>query len=151
MEETERNALLDTLKGTPARLQSALKGVPRKVLLWTPAPGKWSIQEIVCHMRDMEEHAYLARYGRILNEDNPSLPDIDGDDYAVEKDYRSLALREVLGDWKRRRRESLALLRKVKRDQWSRPGVHETAGPLTLEVLLRRHAIGNDEAHLGQI
>jgi hypothetical protein len=29
--------------------------------------------------------------------------------------------------------------------------VHETAGRLTMEDLLRRHAVGNDEAHLGQI
>ncbi|MGB7623134.1 MAG: DinB family protein, partial [Terriglobia bacterium] len=39
----------------------------------------------------------------------------------------------------------------IKDEQWQRPGVHETDGPLTLEILLRRQAVGNDEAHLGQI
>jgi uncharacterized damage-inducible protein DinB len=151
MDESERRTHLATLKATPARLRAALKGVPRKLALWSPAPGKWSIQEIVCHMRDMESHAYLERYRRILAEDNPSLPDIDGDAWALEGDYRSLKLGEVVRDWTHLRRECLVLLRGVKGEQWRRAGTHETAGVLTMEDFLRRHAVGNDEAHLGQI
>lgn len=151
MDANDRTAHLETLKSTPGRLKAALKGVPKKVLLWTPAPGKWSILEIVCHLRDMEKEAYLARYRRILDEETPSLPDIDGDILSLERDYRSQKLAEVLRDWTRLRRESLAVLRTVKGDQWSRRGVHETAGPLSMEDFLRRQAVGNDQAHLGQI
>jgi uncharacterized damage-inducible protein DinB len=151
MDEQERAGLLETLASTPTRLKALVTGVPKKLLLWTPAPGKWSIQEIVCHMRDMEREAYLARYQRIMAEDNPSLPDVDGDRYALERDYRSLKLGEVLRDWARSRKECLKLLKKVKGDGWQRVGTHETAGPLSMEGFLRRHAIGNDEAHLGQI
>jgi hypothetical protein len=142
---------LEVLRATPARLKAALKGVPRKLALWTPAPGKWSIQEIVCHMRDMERDAYLARYGRITAEENPTLPDIDGDAYALEGDYRSQKLPGVARDWLRLRKQCLALLKAVKGDAWQRVGTHETAGPLSLAALLRRHARGNDEAHLSQI
>ncbi|MFI5183015.1 MAG: DinB family protein [Vicinamibacteria bacterium] len=151
MDQQERDRYLTTLAATPGRLKGALSGVPKKLLLWTPAPGKWSIQEIVCHMRDMEREAYLERYRRILAEDNPTLPDIDGDAYAIERDYRSLRLGEVLRDWAKLRKESLRLLRKVKGAQWERIGTHETAGPFSVETFLRRHAVGNDEAHLGQI
>ena len=147
----ERQRHLETLRATPARLKAALKGVRKAVLLWTPAPGKWSILEIVCHMREMEREAYLARYGRVLAEDGPLLPDIDGDTYALENDYRAAALGPVLRDWTRLRRECRKLLSGVKGEQWDRAGVHETAGRLTLDDLLRRHAVGNDEAHLGQI
>jgi hypothetical protein len=141
----------DTLKATPAKLRAALKGVPKKTLLFVPAPGKWSILEIVCHLRDMERDAYLARYQRILAEHEPRLPDIDGELYAVEREYRSASLAEALRDWTRLRKECLKLLARVKGEQWQRAGVHETAGRLTLADLLRRHAVGNDEAHLGQI
>jgi hypothetical protein len=132
-------------------LKAALAGVPKKLLSWTPAPGKWSIHEIICHMRDMERDAYVVRYQRILAEDNPSLPDIDGDRYALERDYHTMRLGEVVRDWTRLRRECLRLLKKVRGDQWQRVGTHETAGPLSVETFLRRQAIGNDEAHLGQI
>ena len=151
MAQTERAQNLEILHQTPERLSLSLKGAPKKLLLWTPSPGKWSIQEIVCHMRDMERDAYLVRYQRILNEENPLLKNIDGDAYALEKQYRRMKLGEVLKDWKRLRKENLKLLKKVKDDQWSRPGVHETDGPLTLEIILMRHANGNDRAHLGQI
>ena len=151
VEEAERRRYLEILRATPAKLKGALKGVPKALLLWTPAPGKWSILEIACHLRDMERDAYLARYRRILAEDAPPLPDIDGDSYSLEDDYRSQKLGEVLREWTRQRRESLKVLAGVKREQWDRAGVHETAGRLTLADFVRRHAVGNDEAHLGQI
>jgi hypothetical protein len=151
LDEQERDRYLATLAATPARLKEALAGVPRRLLLWTPAPGKWSIQEIVCHMRDMEREAYLERYRRILAEDNPKLPDVDGDRCAIERGYRSMRLGDVVRDWSKLRKENLKLLKKVKGSQWERVGTHETAGPFSIEGFLRRHAVGNDEAHLGQI
>ncbi len=151
MEPQERNRLVSVLRATPPKLRDAVKGVPRAELLWAPAPGKWSILEIVCHLRDMERDAYLARYERILAEDEPTLPDIDGDVYSLENDYRSQKLSEVLRDWSRLRRECLKVLARTKTDQWQRAGIHETAGRLTMDDLLRRHVEGNDETHLDQI
>jgi DinB family protein len=89
VDEQDRKQWLEVLRTTPSRLKALLKGVPRSVALWAPAPGKWSILEIVCHMRDMEREAYLARYERILAEDEPRLPDVDGDAYSFELDYRA--------------------------------------------------------------
>ncbi len=151
MTDLERAALLKIVAETPARLKAALKGVPKKLLLWTPGPGKWSILEIVAHMRDMEREAYLARYRRILAEENPTLPDIDGDICAIRDDYRSLRLPDLLRDWLKLRKECLKLLKSVRGARWERMGTHETAGPLTMDALLRRQAVGNDEAHLAQI
>jgi DinB family protein len=151
VDEQDRKQWLEVLRTTPSRLKALLKGVPRSVALWAPAPGKWSILEIACHMRDMEREAYLARYERILAEDEPRLPDVDGDAYSLELDCRAEALVPVLREWTRLRRESLRLLSRVKGPEWDRAGVHETAGRLSMADFLRRHAIGNDEAHLGQI
>lgn len=82
MTDLERAAPLHIVAETPARLKAALKGVPKKLLLWTPGPGKRSIPEIVAPRRDMERDPYLARYRRIRAEDNPTLPDLDGDQIA---------------------------------------------------------------------
>jgi len=149
--DEERRSLLDTLAATPARLKAALARVPKKLLMWRPAPGKWSMLEIVCHLRDMEREAYLTRYRRILDEEEPRLPDVDGDVLALMRDYRSQRLSAVLKDWRDARKETLRVLKGVKGTAWQRAGTHETAGRLTMEDFLRRHAVGNDEAHLGQI
>jgi len=151
MQDEERKRNLDTLAATPGRLKDALRGVSKKLALWRPAPGKWSILEIVCHLRDMEREAYLARYRRILAEDEPLLPDIDGDTLAIERDYRAQGLAAALKDWRAARKETLKLLKGVKGTSWERCGTHETAGRLSMEDFLRRQAVGNDEAHLGQI
>jgi uncharacterized damage-inducible protein DinB len=151
MEQTERDRLLAIVRSTTDRLTAALAAVPKKVLMWRPAPGKWSIHEIVCHLRDTERLGYLHRYTEILTKDNPTFPDVDGDVLAQERQYRRLNLREALRDWRAVRKECLAILKKVKEPQWSRMGTHETAGPMSLETVLQRQALGNDEAHLVQI
>jgi len=151
MEQAERDRYLSIIQSTPAQLKAALAGVPKKLLAWRPAPGKWSIHETVCHMRDAERYGYLLRYTRILGEDNPTFPDVDGDKLALERQYDRLNLREVLRDWRAARKEVLAVLKKLKPERWQRIGTHETAGPMTLETILQRQAVGNDEAHLGQI
>lgn len=151
MDQAERERYLDIIRSTPDRLKQALAGVPRKLLTWRPAPGKWSIHEVVCHMRDAERDGYLYRYRKILAEDNPILPDVDGDKLALERQYGRMNLREVVRDWRAARKEVLAVLKKVKGEQWRRIGTHESLGPMSLDIVLERQALGNDEAHLGQI
>jgi uncharacterized damage-inducible protein DinB len=151
MEQEERDQYMAIVKSTPDRLKAALAGVPKKLLTWRPAPGKWSIHEIVCHMRDAERLGYLHRYSEILARDNPTFPDVDGDRLALERQYSRMSLSEVLRDWRAMRRQCLALLKKIKKEQWSRTGIHEVAGAMSLEAVLQRQALGNDEAHLVQI
>jgi len=151
MDQAERDRYLDIIRSTPDRLKAALGGVPRKLLMWRPAPGKWSIHEIVCHMRDAERDGYLYRYRKILAEANPILPDVDGDKLALERQYGRMNLREVVRDWRAARKEVLAVLKKIRGEQWQRAGTHESLGPMSSEVVLKRQALGNDEAHLGQI
>jgi len=151
MDQAERDRSLEIIRSTPDRLKAALAGVPRKLLTWRPAPGKWSIHEIVCHMRDAERDGYLYRYRRLLAEDNPTFPDVDGDKLALERQYGRMNLREAVWDWRAARKEVLALLKKIRPEQWQRIGTHESLGPMSLEIILKRQALGNDEAHLGQI
>jgi len=151
MDQAERDRSLEIIRSTPDRLKAALAGVPRKLLTWRPAPGKWSIHDIVCHMRDAERDGYLYRYRRLLAEDNPTFPDVDGDKLALERQYGRMNLREAVRDWRAARKEVLALLKKIRPEQWQRIGTHESLGPMSLEIILKRQALGNDEAHLGQI
>ncbi len=151
MDQAERDRYIDIIRSTPDRLKGALAGVPRKLLMWRPAPGKWSIHEIVCHMRDAEREGYLYRYRKTLADVNPILPDVDGDKLALERQYGRMNLREVVRDWRAARKEVLAVLKKIRGEQWQRTGTHESLGPMSPEIILKRQALGNEEAHLGQI
>ena len=54
--------LLTRLRGTPARLEEALRGCSREILTRKPQEEKWSAQEHAGHLVDLEP-LWLARVG----------------------------------------------------------------------------------------
>ena len=63
------------------------------------------------HLADLEREGYGVRIRRLLTEDEPALPDFDGERVARERDYKSLSLTEGLAAFRRARAENLAALR----------------------------------------
>ena len=55
----ERAALIERYARGPALLKAALKKVPTAAMQWRPAPGKWSVHEVVVHCADSETNANL--------------------------------------------------------------------------------------------
>src|SRR5262249_1244438 len=49
MTPAERRDLIARYVRGPEVLRAALARVPREALQWRPAPGKWSVHEVVCH------------------------------------------------------------------------------------------------------
>ncbi len=151
MDQREKDRLLWNLRSLPNELEDLLNDLDEETLRWRPVPNKWSIKEIMCHLRDMEREAYLARYHRILGEDSPSLPNIDQDRLAYERDYINQDARQALDEFKWLRTETVKTLDGVPPDAWSRGGVHEVDGPLSIEQLVHRQIKGNDMNHLVQM
>jgi hypothetical protein len=151
MDQRDKDRLLCNLKSLPNELDDLLKDLDEETLRWRPIPNKWSIKEIMCHLRDMEKLAYLARYQRILSEDNPTLPNVDQDRLAAETDYINQDSKAALDEFKRLRWETIQTLAGAPVEAWSRSGIHETDGPMTVEQLLIRQIKGNDLNHLVQM
>jgi hypothetical protein len=151
MTAPDRAALLERLRAMPRRLDEVVHELPRRLQAWTPAPGKWSVLEIVCHLRDMERDAYLGRYRRMLAGGEPHLPWFDADALALERRYRDERFATALREWKRLRKDTVALLESLNAAQWTMAGVHETRGRITVEQLVQHQIEGDDEVHLRQI
>jgi DinB superfamily len=151
MDQRDKDRLLSNLKSLPNELDDLLKGLDEDVLRWRPIPHKWSLKEIMCHLRDMERLAYLARYRRILSEDNPVLENVDQDRIAFESDYINQDAKGALEEFKGLRRETIQTLEGAPAEIWSRNGTHSTDGPITLEQLVVRQIKGNDLNHLIQM
>ena len=151
MEQRDKDRLLHNLKSLPNELEDLLKDLDEETLRWRPIPNKWSVKEIMCHLRDMERLAYLARYRRILAEDNPKLPNVDQDRLAFERDYINQDAKAALEEFKLLRQETIRTLAEAPTDAWSRSGTHETDGPMTVEQLVVRQIKGNDLNHLVQM
>jgi hypothetical protein len=151
MDQREKERILWNLKSLPNELEDLLSDLDEETLRWRPRPNKWSVKEIMCHLRDMEREAYLARYQRILSEENPSLPNVDQDRLAYERDYINQDAKSALAEFKQLRAETVKTLEGAPLESFTRAGVHETDGPLTVEQLIGRQIKGNDINHLTQI
>jgi hypothetical protein len=151
MDQREKDRLLNNLRSLPNELTDLLVDLDEEMLRWRPIPNKWSIKEIVCHLRDMERLAYLARYQKIAAEENPQLENVDQNRLAYENDYLNQNALEALEEFKKLRAETVQTLGAVALDDWGRGGVHQTDGPLTIEQLVNRQINGNDINHLTQM
>jgi hypothetical protein len=151
MEQRDKDRLLWNLRSLPNELDDLLAGLTDDELRWRPIPNKWSIKEIMCHLRDMERWAYLERYRRMLSEDNPGLANVDQDRLAQESDYINQDTKLALDEFKKLRRETVTTLGEAPAEAWSRTGVHQTDGPMTIEELVMRQIKGNDLNHLVQM
>jgi hypothetical protein len=151
MDQRDKDRIIWNLRSLPNELDDLLNGLDEETLRWRPIPNKWSIKEIMCHLRDMEREAYLARYMRILTEETPMLPNVDQDRIAFETDYISQDANAALAEFKKLRAETIRTLDGAPVEAWGRGGTHETDGPMTIEQLVLRQIKGNDLNHLVQM
>src|SRR5215216_2374329 len=110
MDQRDKDRIIWNLKSLPNELEDLLKDLDEETLRWRPIPNKWSIKEIMCHLRDMEREAYLARYKRILSEDNPLMENVDQDRLAFERDYINQDAKAALEEFKQLRNETINTL-----------------------------------------
>ena len=151
MDQRDKDRFIYNLRSLPNELEDLLADLDEETLRWRPIPHKWSIKEIMCHLRDMERLAYLARYRRMLEEENPFLPNVDQDRIAIESDYINQDARAALAEFKQLRAETVRTLESAPVEAFLRTGMHETEGTMTVQQLVIRQIKGNDLNHLVQM
>ncbi|MEW6129873.1 MAG: DinB family protein [Acidobacteriota bacterium] len=151
MDQREKDRLLNNLRSLPNELEDLIGNLDDEQLRWRPIPNKWSIKEIMCHLRDMELLAYLARFKKMLNEDHPFLEVVDQNRLAYENDYINQDTKAALHDFKVLRGETVNLLASATVEDWGRIGIHQADGAMTVEQLVNRQINGNDINHLTQM
>jgi len=116
-------------------LRKAVAGMSQQQLAARPVPGKWSTQEVVCHLSDFEP-IYADRMKRVIAEDKPSLLGADQNRFAAGLAYHAREVSEELDLMERVRRQMARILRTLPEDSLKRVGMHNERGPQTLEQLL---------------
>jgi DinB family protein len=146
----ERTALMAGLEAMPAFLAKRFASLSADDAA-APGPGDaFSPVEQCWHLADLEREGFGARIRRLLEEEDPFLPDFDGARVARERQYRSRSLAEGLAVFRGGREANLAALRRVKGDQWMRAGTQEGVGRVALCDLPSMMA-EHDLAHRAEI
>jgi len=133
--EIER--LIDDYAACPAALRKAVQGLTKEQLDAHPAPGRWSIREVVAHLADFEPIS-TDRIKRVIAFDNPVLMNADENAFAARLAYSQRDVEEDLVVIESLRKHTARILRTLSDADFQRVGEHSTDGPLTLEQLLKR-------------
>ena len=116
-------------------LRQAVAGMSREQLQARPIAGKWSTQEVVCHLADFDP-ILADRMKRVIAEDRPTLVGADENRFAAALAYGDRDVGEELAIIEQTRRQMARILRTLPAEALGRVGVHNERGPRTLEQLL---------------
>ena len=145
----ERERLIRQYAEGPRRLRQTLAKVPAAARKWRPAPGEWSVHEVVCHCADSETNA-AARIRYVVAEKDPLVVGYDENVWAVRFDYHSHPLEAALAVVEAVRANTAALIERLPEEAWAREGRHTESGRYTAEDWLRIYAEHLEE-HARQI
>ena len=132
LNRTDQNGLLSKLQAMPDFLEASF-GTVSPLEAATPGPnGAFSPVEHCWHLADLEREGYAVRIRRLLEEDNPGLPDFDGARIARERSYTSLSLAEGTDAFRDARLRNIEALRALDAADWTRRGEQEGVGAIVL-------------------
>jgi uncharacterized damage-inducible protein DinB len=133
----------------PRTLASLIDGVAEAELTRRPAPGKWSVTEILAHLAE-DELTSTWRYRQMLEHDGVELRGFDQDLWARVGDYASWKPQDALAMFRLLREANLRVFVHLTPEQWQRHGVHSERGKLTVRDLCC-HMAAHDINHIEQV
>lgn len=146
---TEGKQPLAVQASTAKKLERLIKGVPTAKLRKRPAPGKWSVGEILAHLADAEIVGGF-RMRLILGAPGTPVAAFDQDSWVTSGHYEKRDPRQSLELFRAVREANLALLKSLTPEQWKHYGMHSERGQESVEHIVRMFA-GHDINHVQQI
>lgn len=135
------------LTSTPAEIAKLVAAIGPEMAATSPAPGKWSPAEIICHLADCEL-AFGFRLRQTLAEDNHVIQPFDQEKWA--KTYSGIDAAEALAAFSALRNWNLTFLGKTPLQAAGKQVTHPERGAMTFETIVETIA-GHDLNHLGQL
>ena len=134
---------------TTKKIARLIKGVPTAKLRKRPAPGQWSVAEILAHLADAEI-VIGWRMRSILGAPGTPVQAYDQNAWVIAGHYEKRDPRKSIELHRVVREANLALLKSLSPDQWQQYGQHAERGQESIEHIVRLIA-GHDINHIRQI
>jgi uncharacterized damage-inducible protein DinB len=134
---------------TPGKLAALTRRLSPRQLKQRPAPGKWSIAEILAHLADAEL-VIGFRMRRILASNGTAIMAFDQDAWAETFNYGRSDPKTSLETFRALRENNLRLLKSVPKPLWENYGMHQERGKETVDHIVQMMA-GHDLNHVAQV
>lgn len=143
-------SLLAVLRSTPAVLADLADGIPSDLWMRCPECDEWSLNEIFCHLRDVELEVNIPRMQTLMEETNPFIAGQITDDWVQKRDYDRQDGRGALKYLAKARTQLVELLASLSPDEWKKTARHSVFGPTHLQELVSFIA-SHDRSHIQQV
>jgi hypothetical protein len=140
---------IEVMASTPDAIRKLVQGLTEKQLATKPAPGKWSMKEIVAHLLDGEV-VLGARYRIVAAHERPPIAAIDQDAFVEKLGPLRAKTVDLIDDFAMARAVNIGLLERLPEDAWDRVGIHSERGEESIRSMVLMYA-GHDRVHLSQI
>lgn len=137
----------DVLEMTAVTVARLIRNSDHAQLTRAPAPGKWSIRDILCHLADCEI-TFAFRLRQTIAETHHVIQPFDQEAWASP--YSTLDARDALDSFSALRRWNMLFIRAVGPEAESKVVVHPERGEMTFRTIVETMA-GHDMNHLRQI
>ena len=138
----------EVAQATPSAVQSLLKEAGSD-LQRRPAPGEWSVLELVGHLVDAEI-VVSGRYRWTISQDEPPMLGYDQDLWVARLRHNEARPEELLAVFSTLRAANLRLWRGSPAEVRDRVAMHAERGPESYGLMFRMLA-GHDRFHLNQM
>lgn len=145
----EITQVIQRFEATIALVENEVKTSLPQIWDKSPAPGKWTIRQIMAHLADCEAIAAM-RFRLIAAQPGSTLTAFDQDIWAQKLTYSKQPVETALAAYVTMRRYNVHMLRNLPEDAWSRIAMHEERGPQTLTKMVE-HNSKHAEDHAAQI
>ncbi|MGH9738168.1 MAG: DinB family protein [Candidatus Acidiferrales bacterium] len=136
MTRDERRLMIESFGRGPALLGAALRPLPKKMWLYQPSSGRWSIHEIILHLADREVNSYFS-FRRLIAEPHCEFAEFDAAQWAGSLGYFHQSTREAVEIIRRLRKMTYQLAVALPPAVWLRTVTHARQGEITLEEWLQ--------------
>jgi uncharacterized damage-inducible protein DinB len=137
----------EVIRATAGQLGKFVQTLGPDQLDRAPAPGKWSVRDILCHLADCEV-VFAFRLRQALAEDHHVIQPFDQDKWASV--YRHYEARAALAAFTSVREWNRAFISGLTPQAFEKPLNHPERGDMTLQVVVETMA-GHDLNHLRQV
>ena len=132
MTPEQRQRKIESYGNAHAVLVEALKEFPREMWQFRPAPGEWSIHELIVHLADSEANSFV-RCRVFIAEPGKTVMAYDENQWARALKYQEQNTDDALELFKSLRRSSYMLIKSLPESAWSHTIEHPENGTMNFE------------------
>ena len=119
-------------------------------VLYRPAPGKWNLLEIACHLLDEERLDFRARMKHVMENPDEEMEPIDPQGWVTSHNYSEKDFAAVLKDFLSERENSLQWLASLTNEDLEKKLEHKNFGTVTVRHFMLNW-LAHDYLHIRQI